>query len=170
MPTAGVSRTEGERAGRSVWVGIIAGLGFVVTANAVMITIAVRNPPALATEDHYGDGMRYDEVIASRTQSEALGWRVVVEPCRYDEASCRFRVEVRDAEGRAVPGLAGDLSLRRADTAAFDRVAKVKIAGPEHYEADVELGAAGLYEVSIDLRGADGHYTDQRRLVVEGGG
>lgn len=163
---APVQSDSDRRAGRGVWIGVIAGLTFVVLANAAMISVAVRNPPAHETDDHYGDAMRYDEVIEARAASEALGWTVRIEPCRGHLDDCAFTIDVEDADGLAVGGLEGDIELRRADDERFDRRAKVTALRSGRYTTDVSLGAAGLYEVAIELRGDAGRFTDKRRVVV----
>ncbi len=156
-----------DKAGRGVWIGVVAGLAFVVLANAAMITVAVNNPPAHETDDHYGDALRYDEVIEARAASEALGWRVGVTPCADELAACTFVLEVRDRDGVAVEGLGGTVELRRADSEVFDRRAAVTAEVPGRYVADLSLGAGGLYELSIDLKGSAGHFTETRRVIVE---
>lgn len=166
MSTAMPVSSDNARAGRGVWIGIIAGLGFVVAANAVMISVAVSNQPALETDDHYGEAMRYDEVIEARAATAALGWRVDVQSCEGALSPCTFQLSVTDAGGEAVGDLNGELLLRRADTASLDRTAPITSLGGGRYEAEFDLGAAGLYELNLDLRGDAGDFVDKRRVVV----
>lgn len=158
--------TSNGGAGRGVWIGVIAGLGFVVAANAVMISVAVSNQPALETEDHYGDAMHYNEVIAARAASNALGWKVTVEPCEGDVSACDFDISVADASGDAVEGLEGEVALRRADTTELDRSSHLVARGGGRYGAEFDLGAPGLYELQMNLHSDAGDFVEKRRVVV----
>lgn len=144
---------------RNWWpIGIVAGLGVVFVANAIMITLALRNPSVMASEDPYGDALDYDRVIAERAATAALGWQVEFDVCTQGpspapERGCVVTFTVRDRDGHAVEGLSGAIEARRGDDAALDRVASVSERGEGRYEAVLALARPGLYELSVHLDG-----------------
>jgi nitrogen fixation protein FixH len=137
---------------RSWWpMGIIAGLGVVFVANAIMITFALTNPSVMVSEDPYGDALAYDEVIAERDAAKALGWTVTLSAC--SENACTVSLVVRDAGGAPVDGLTGAVHAERGDDAGLDREAEVVARGEGRYEATLALARPGLYEVSVRFHG-----------------
>jgi nitrogen fixation protein FixH len=151
--------------------GIGAGLGVVVAVNALMLHIAISNPSAPASRDHYGDSLRWNEVQAERGRARALGWRVEVQPCAalLQAEGCPLVLRVRDAADRPVAGLHGTIVAQRADDPALDREAEVTASpGVGDYVARLPLARPGLYTLSIRLEGGPALWVDQRRIHVPG--
>lgn len=144
-----------EQQGRSWWpLGIVAGLSIVAVANAIMITYALQNPSVRVSEDPYLDGLHYDEVIAERRASEALGWDVDIDVCATGMGeTCEVALVVRDRSGAPVRGLTGSVDARRGDNEALDRNASFEELSDGRYLASVGLATGGLYELSIRLEG-----------------
>ena len=102
-----MSERENER---SWWpMGIVAGLGVVFVANAIMITFALTNPSVMVSEDPYADALAYDRVIAERDAAKALGWSVELSPC--DDDTCTVTMLVRDAQGRMIQDYADEYGI-----------------------------------------------------------
>ena len=148
--------------------GIATGLGVVVAVNAFMIHIALSHPSVPASRDHYGESLHWDEVQAARGRSQALGWRVEVEPCAgLSAAGCSLVLRVRDGAGAPVTGLHGTLTAQRADDPALDRNAEVIGRGEAGgYEAHLALAQPGLYALSIRLDGGAAPWVDERSIHV----
>lgn len=148
---------------RNVWpIGIIVGLGAVVVANAVMITIAITHPSAPASDDHWAESLDWDRELAAREASAALGWSIVSMRVGADGA---LELEIVDASGQGVSGLHGTLTLARADTATQDRTLEWLEIGGGRYRSTGELPERGLFVATVDLQRASGErFVVQRRL------
>ena len=134
--------------------GIAASLGVVVVANMIMLTFALRNPSVRVAEDPYADGLEYDQVMAERAASAALGWKVSLKVCPHGLSDvCRVELAVHDRDGRPVAGLTGSVEARRGDTAELDRAAAVAQTEGGGYVANLRLGQPGVYELSVRLEG-----------------
>ena len=151
--------------------GIGIGLGVVVAVNALMIHIALSHPSAPASRDHYGESLRWNEVQAERGRSQALGWRVAVEPCAALGAEgCTLVLRVHDGAGAPVAALHGTVVAQRADDPALDREAEVvATAEPGAYEGRLSLARPGLYTLSIRLEGGAAPWVAERRVLVPAG-
>lgn len=159
---------KGPRENPWPW-GIAIGLGVVVAVNAFMIHIALSHPSIPASRDHYGESQHWDEVQAERGRSQALGWRVELQPCGELSADgCALVLHVRDHAGAAVTGLRGTITAQRADDPRLDREAEVIASGGEsgRYEARLSLAEPGLYALSIRLEGGPAPWVDARRIQV----
>ncbi len=159
------SRADAERSARHLpWI-IAAGLTTVVVLNLFLVYIAVNNPATRIEGDTYEASLRWDEVVAEQEASRALGWRVDIVTCRQrgldEEGRCAIELEVFDRDGQPVDGLEGTLSLERADDTTLDRDGTFTRTGEGQYEAKVELGRAGLYQMEIRLEGEAGTWVSQ---------
>lgn len=144
---------------RNPWPWFIGGLLLtVVVANAIMLTIATGTPPILEDDDAYQTSLRYDEVIAARAAAKALGWRAEVQ-----QADGRLEWRMLDAQAQPVRGLAGQLVLRRADTAQHDRTLALAEAAPGVYRADW-AGTPGAYRVDVQLDRGDERWIETREM------
>lgn len=156
---------DAERSARHLpWI-IAAGLTVVVSLNLFLVYIAVNNPATRIQGDTYEASLRWDEVVAEQEASRALGWQVDIVTCRQrgldEEGRCVIELDVYDRDGLPVEGLEGELSLERADDTSLDRDATFTGTGEGHYEAKVELGRAGLYQMEIRLTGEEGTWISQ---------
>jgi nitrogen fixation protein FixH len=156
-----VSEAPRHQAARWPW-GIVAGLGAVVAANVVMISIALDHPSVPASADHFGDSLHWDERAAARSASEALGWRVQAGVDR--EAG--LWVEVVDEAGHTVEGLEIVVDASRHDTTAFDRRHALALAGDGRYTGAWPPQARGLFSLDLELRGPLGRWVGERRIVA----
>lgn len=154
---------------RSPWpYAIAAGLAAAVGINLTMVWIAVAHPSAMVAGDHEADALTYDRVIEARAAAQELGWQVDVQPCAAPDADgCEIVFEVRDRDGRAVPGLHGTVDARRADAAALDRTATIEatdVVG--RYRAAVQFARPGMYALAIVLDGGPARWFDERTFAI----
>jgi hypothetical protein len=73
---------------------------------------------------------------------------------------------VRDAAGRPVEGLRGEVRAERADDAALDAEAPVVAQGDGRYVAHLPLRRDGLYRVGTRLEGGAAPWLDERHVQV----
>lgn len=148
--------------------GIVAALGCVMVANALMIRSALQHPSAPASDDHYGDAQQWNEVIEQRAATEALQWTVTHQACPegLTVEGCEVRLTVRDRHGAPVSGLQGQVEARRADDVRYDRLGSVQAVAEGLYAVQLPLEAPGLYRLGIRLRGAGDLWVSQRDVLV----
>ena len=130
-------------------IGIIVGLGFVVVANAVMISIAISNPSAPAAKDHWVASQAWNEQLELRERSAKLGWSVTT--IKRELGSNALVVHLADREGRPVEGLEGEVVVSRADTAAHDASAAFVELGGGQYRVALEVLPSGRVWLDLDV-------------------
>lgn len=154
---------------RSPWpYAITGGLAVVVVVNMIMLSIALDHPSTPASPDHYGEALAWDDFVGARSAARAQGISVSFEPCTPQPGGCRLAVVVADAQGRPVPDVDGTLEVRRSDTDRYDRRVSLRLVAPGRLEADVELGADGLYDIEAKLAGHELSWVERTRLALEG--
>ncbi|NVB40598.1 FixH family protein [Pseudenhygromyxa sp. WMMC2535] len=150
--------TAGSRSNLAWPIGIVVGLGIVLVANAIMITVAVSHPSVPAAEDHWRESMDWDRELEAREASAALGW-TMGEFTRSDEGALEMRI--LDAAGEPLPGLAGELRLERADDASRDASLTLVDLGEGRYRSQTSAPERGLVRLELDVHDAGG-----RRFVA----
>ena len=148
----------------SLWPwGIALGLAAVVGANAIMISIAVSHPSAPADPDHYARALAFDDEIAAREASKALGWTMQLEPCEVTaEGGCELRLELRDADGHPLEGLSVQVEAQRHDSEAYDQSFTLEGRGPGVYAAPWPAPRRGLWALRFR---AEASATDKAQRV-----
>lgn len=146
---------------------VVLGLITAVAINLGMVWIAVAHRSAPVPGDPEADALGFDDTLAQRRASAALGWRVEVGPCRTGAAGqCELTIDVLDRDGRGVEDLRGRVVARRADDASFDRDAELRPLGLGHYAATLPTGAPGRYALAITLDGEASAWGGERELWV----
>lgn len=142
---------------------IAGGLASVVVANAIMISIALRNPSAASTEDHWQQAKVHDQVMQQRAAADALGWSVAIEATGPGTAVLR----VLDHDGLALHGARVTARAERADDTRYDRVLTSAELEPGRY-ALTGFAISGLHRIEIEITGAGTHWVGERTLMVVG--
>lgn len=146
---------------------VVIGLVAAVSINLGMVWVAVAHRSAPVPGDPEADAVAFDETLAQRRASAALGWHVEIGSCRPDASgACALTIDVADRDGHGVEGLLGELVARRADDARFDREAELSPLGRGHYVATLPSGPKGRYALTIALHGEGGAWADERELWV----
>lgn len=155
---------------RRAWawpVGIVVGLGFVVSANAVMISIALLHPSTPAAADHWAESMTWDRELAVREHSAALGWSIAT--LGWRDAS-RDHVELRllDADGEPLPGLRGRVTLERSDSAEYDVSLGLLEIGDGRYVTDEATTTTGLVRMTLEVEDRRGvRFVTHRSVTLD---
>jgi len=144
---------------RSYWpVGIVVGLGAVIVANAIMITIAVSNPSMPAAQDHWAESLAWDRELELRERSAALGWSVA--GLGWTDAGREgVGLDLVDREGRALTGLRGSVAIERADTLDQDVRVELRELGEGRYVVDAPnqaIAQTGLVRLTLDVQAVTG--------------
>lgn len=133
-------------------VGIAVGLGGVGIANAIMISIALTHPSAPASTDHWAESLAWDQELALRERSVALGWSIAAIGWRDESLELRLV----DAQGRELAGLRGAITLERSDTTAHDLRVELRELGEGRYRADGTAAQTGLVRLTLDVENPSG--------------
>ncbi len=144
-----------------------------VTAHALLVFVATRPSTPAPLGDYYDRAERWEADQALLDASAALGWQVEIElpgDAPFALAARRpIDVAVRDAEA-PVTGLRGRLLVSRPDASQLSDAADlIELPhAPGHYRALVALSAAGLWQLTLDLRRGETRFVHQRRVELDG--
>lgn len=140
--------------GRMVFVAVVAFFVVVAAVNGVMIYFAVATFPGVEVDSSYRAGLDYPEELAAAHAQAARGWRVGVATVRHDDGVVTLALDVRDAKGAPVGGLAGNVVLKRPSDIALDRTASLVEGETGRYTATIADTLGGRYDLAIDLEGS----------------
>ena len=146
-------------------VGIVVGLGLVVVANAIMISIALSNPSTPAASDHWAESLDWDRELDLRERSAALGWSVAT--IAWSNAD-RNGVELLlvDAHERPLIGLRGSVALERSDSAEQDVRLELRELGDGRYAAGPVPASRGLVRSTVDVEDRHGERFMTRQQIA----
>ena len=149
--------------GRHVLIGMVAFFSLVIGANATFITLAIWSFPGEEEAKAYAVGLNYNETLAERRAQAALGWREEIEIIRGPAAQAI--IEMRDADGSPLDGLAIEGGLRRPAADGADIVLRFDALGRGRYRAPLPPDAAGQWELRATLWDAENRrFTLRSRL------
>lgn len=115
----------------------------VVGLDVWFATLAYRTFPGQVSDTPYEDGVAFNRRLAREAAQARLGWKAAA---AADPG--RVRVEMRDAAGAPLSGLAVTGRLERPATEAGRITLAFRQTGPGRYEAAVP-GAAGAWDLSF---------------------
>lgn len=148
--------------------GLTLGLSLGVGGTLTMVSVAVRNPSAPAAERPYEAAADYNHVFAERQAARALGW--TVRRAAGSGAANVLRLDVKGPEGEPIPGLAGQVEIRRGDQTADDRTVDLLPTEAGQYAATFDGIRPGFYDVSIRLEGGPAPWVGARRVWLGAAG
>ena len=141
--------------------GIVAGLGVVVSVNLWMVTVAAGDRPIQESERPYEAGVEFEKTLQAQRASVALGYSAQVEV--VDGVA---RIRVSDAQGAPVTGLRGVAEARRSDRADLDFDGQWAETAPGTYVASRPFPQGGHWRLQSRFEGAAAPFLDDRRLAV----
>ena len=166
--TMSTTRTEPQR--KSLWIpGLFIGLMLLVVAvNGTMMYLAEHTFSGLDTEKAYLEGIEYNAILKNAAASAALGRTAKAE--FVDIAGGRhLAVRIADKAGKPVGGLMLTVHLVRPISTAFDQLLTLQPSSTEPglYGADVQLPAAGIWELRISASGGTTPWQTTERVFVK---
>jgi nitrogen fixation protein FixH len=150
---------KGRKAKRG-WTGwhtlaaLVAFFGVIFTVNGIMTYIALSTFSGIETQNAYQTGRDYNERLEAAAAQRALGWQVSFDETftpTPDGADATVAVQVLDANGVPLTGLAGDLTFWRPVVRGEDMVAPLTETAPGIYSAQALLPARGHWEMRLLL-------------------
>ncbi len=152
------------------WPAAIVGLLLTSVGVSAAVVVASRSDGGAEVVDRpYTDGSDLDTLAAARRASRALGWTLAARAADADASESRTRtvaLTVADGSGAGVSGLRGTATVSRPQRAGALATLPV-VPTADGYRVVVPFAGAGLYDLAVDLRHADGtRLLDAARLTL----
>lgn len=145
--------------GWHVAVAVTVFFGVIVAVDAMFLVAAYKTFPGQVSVTPYEDGLAYNRDVARRRAQQALGWSATA-----DVDGPAIIVELRDAEGHAVTGLAIQGDLRRPATESGRTDLVFSETSPGRYSARAAPGS-GAWDLKFAATGEWGQaFEGERRL------
>ncbi len=142
-------------------------LGGLLTLLGVLVAIATSDDGFAVETDYYQKATRWDETMAERRASDALGWQSQV-GVTHEHDAMRIDLALSDAAGEALFG--SHVSVEAFANSRAAEVHRVVLAEsePGRYTGTVPSHRGGLWEVRVDARGPRGeHFVAVSRVDAE---
>jgi len=135
------------------WPWIIVGILVAgIVPNLVLVAVALNDPSFAVVDDYYEKARHWDEEMARRRASRALGWHVefAVDPVEGRPGFRRVHATVRDRDGRPLQGCRIELETFHNARAAYRQKASLEWDGRTH-AATLPMRRAGIWVFRFDV-------------------
>ncbi len=159
------SDMQGERrfTGRHLLYWLFGFFGVMLIANVIFVWLALDTFTGVTNQNAYQDGLNYNQRLEAAAAQRERGWQGTVSQERD-----RVSLELADAGGRPVRGLALEALFLRPTHEGQDRRVIMTETEPGRYSAPLDLPAAGNWDLIITGYGTDGApFETRKRLWVE---
>jgi nitrogen fixation protein FixH len=152
--------------GRTVLFCLIAFFTTISLVNAIMIRAAVTTFGGLETSSAYRAGQKFESEIEAARAQEARQWKVNA-TVRRAGGNAVVEIDVRDAAGLTVAGLAATAALHRPTDARQDHVVSLTESAPGHFSG-ASAAAPGQWDLLIEFsRGGERVFRSRNRVVLQ---
>lgn len=165
------SRAPFRITGKWVLKAFILSFGVIFAVNGLLTYYAFTSWSGLETKNAYDKGLAHNQTLANAQAQARLGWQVAV---LYETSAADgptragvLTVKVNDKQGQGVDGLAGTALLWRPTHEGSDQRAVLAAIGSGVYRSEVNVPAAGQWDVRLELTGAAQPYRLRRRIVIK---
>jgi len=147
---------RGSAAKRAAWrwgCVIVAFLALQLVIGGLAYRLASRDPSVAVMPDYHDRALRWDDEVASRRQSDALGWQASALIGQLDEAG-EFRdleVRVLDSAGEPILGGQVELAFFHHVRAGDHAIRPLTESAPGVYSARLPLVRLGLWDLHLTL-------------------
>ncbi len=153
--------------GRKVCVIFACFFGTVASADALLITSAVRTWSGTEANSAYKAGQLYNGELAQARAQENLGWSLDATASREANGTVRIMVGLSARDGRPVAGGAVKANLERPTDKREDRSLDLTEARPGIYAALAHDLAPGQWDLVVDvLKDGERAYRRKTRVVL----
>ena len=163
-----ISQSNNE-ALKNPWVlGIILFVMTFITANAVFIYQAFKNPPSLVVPDFYERGKRYEDTQKRIEQEKALGWTGVLMTPAATRVNQSQAYEVL-IQGRNSVNLELDsvtINAYRPSDANADFSAAMTKKSPGQYSADMSFNLPGIWDIIVVAKQGEQEFLVTKRVTI----
>ena len=162
-----ISRTKIQQfLDKNLWPMIIISiLTATIAMNAVLVTVAMQNPPELVTDHYYEKGANLKQVVGEKQATLRTGWKVTA--AALDDASLVV-LSVIDAAGLPCDSLLGSCALYRPSDKGLDMEAvRVLAMGNGQYAVRTPQPLkSGAWECVAELSRGEKVFHDRIALFV----
>ena len=153
---------------RSPWV--IAWLVLVLvflTANIIMIVLAIKTNPGLVVDDYYERGQHYERTLFSKMSREP-GWlmRIDVPDDLVVGQARSVRFVVVDRAGAPVEGEDVTFYAYRPSDSAYDFRRPMEREAPGRYRADIRFPLIGVWDLVVGVKEGEEELNVGQRVSV----
>ncbi|MET7242334.1 FixH family protein [Methylobacterium sp. EM32] len=153
--------------GRRVLLLLVGFFGTIASADAVLVTSALRTWSGLEVASPYHAGQVYNAELARARAQEARGWHLESAVARAGPGAA-VTVSLRGRGDEPLAGKALRARLERPTDARADRVLALAATAPGTYAGGVEALPGGQWRLVVEVVGPDGvELRRERRLTVE---
>ena len=151
--------------GRVVLAWLVAFFGIVFAVNGIMVKAATSTFGGVETHSSYKAGLMFEQEVERARAQDDLHWRVSGHITRGAKGDAALDVTVRDAGGKAVPGLKAEARLAHPADERLDRDIELHAAGAGAFRGIAEA-QAGRWDLIVDLYRGDERVFRSRSEIV----
>ncbi len=150
--------------GRTFLMWICGFFAVIFAVNGVFLWLANDSWSGLSAENSYRRGVDFNRVIEQGERQAALGWQVDVSFESGSAGAGRFVLIARGPDGQPVSRREASAAFVRPVAEGMDFEVPLRAQEDGHYVADIELPAAGQWDVRAELTrpGADPYIVKTR--------
>lgn len=145
-------------------IGIVCVFMTSLTICTVTVVLATNNPSAITEEDYYAKAVAWDDLVAERRASEALGWKAKVR-VTHDA----FELDLEDDRGHAVLGAeVTSLAFHHAHREAAQELTWTGgSAMNPSYRIEIPSAKSGLWQLRIRAKLGEHVFLDVMDVELE---
>jgi len=149
------------------WVPVLL-LGSSVMLYMVIVPFLTSDPSHAVVPDYEGRAANWDQITAQRRTNKALGWgiRLRAPDGIRPGTPLILQINVHDGAGNSIDDARIEGVALHVARAATRHDFTAHPVAPGIYEATIQTGRAGIWEVDVSVRRGDELFTERRRLSV----
>lgn len=152
--------------GRKILAIFVAFFGTVASADAVLVTSALRTWSGLEEASPYQASQRYNAELSRARAQDGLGWRLEAAAERLPAAAAVITATLADEAGRPLGGRVLRARLERPTDKRLDLQADLSEVSVGTYSAKAEPVARGQWDLVVEVLGEDGAALRRRHRIV----
>ncbi|WP_336490528.1 FixH family protein [Methylobacterium nigriterrae] len=164
--TTSASLSAPRLTGRKVLAMFVAFFGTIASADAILVTSAVRTWSGLEERSPYQASQRYNVELQLARAQAARGWILESSAVRRGEASVVVNVALRDRDGTPLTGKTLQARLERPTDKRADIALALAETDTGAYAGQAHNVARGQWDLVVEVLGEDGAEFRRRRRVV----
>jgi nitrogen fixation protein FixH len=146
------------------WIGLIL---LVLTANLIMVYLAIKSNPGLVVEDYYERGQDYERTMVSRLARDP-GWLMNLDVPETITAGTIHRMHfvLVDKAGQPVDPDGVTLFAYRPSDAARDFSVDMAAEAEGRFKAEISFPLIGTWDLLVSVRSGEDEYNLGERISV----
>lgn len=140
-----------EITGRMVLIALLAFFAVVAGANGALIYLATSTFGGVEVASSYKAGLTFQDELAAARAQDARRWQVTARLDRGRDDGAEVTVQLRDATGRPIQGVAVAARLNHPADARRDHDVVLSAAGPGVFKGATDATPAAQWDLVIDV-------------------